>query len=86
MTIRFTESMMNKLSDHKLSLTYPRGTRIRLINMNDPYKTSVTSGCTGTVISVSDYIGVINMKWDNGSRLGLIPEVDQFEIIKEETT
>ena len=86
MKIVFTESMMNKLSDHKLSLTYPPGTRIRLVQMNDRWNTSVKPGDTGTVTSVRDYIGVINMKWDNGSVLGLMPDVDEFEIIKEETT
>lgn len=83
MKIVFTESMLNKLSDHKLSLTYPPGTRIRLIDMKDPYNTSVKAGDTGTVTSVRDYIGVINMRWDNGSVLGLIPDVDKFEVIKE---
>lgn len=83
MKIIFTESMMNKLSDHRLSLTYPPGTRIRLIDMRDPYNTSVKAGDMGTVTSVRDYIGVINMRWDNGSVLGLIPDVDKFEVIKE---
>lgn len=85
MTIKLTESMLNKLADHKLSLTYPRGTRIRLIHMDDPFNTSVKAGDKGTVIGVSDYIGIISMRWDNGSCLGLAPDVDKFEIIKEET-
>lgn len=83
MKIQLTESMLNKLSDHKLSLTYPRGTRIRLIHMDDPFNTSVKAGDTGTVIGVSDYIGIISMRWDNGSCLGLAPDVDKFEVIKE---
>lgn len=83
MKIVLTESMLNKLSDHKLSLTYPRGTRIRLLCMHDPFNTTLKSGDKGTVTSVSDYIGVINMRWDNGSCLGLVPEVDEFEVIKE---
>ena len=83
MKIQLTESMLNKLSDHRLSLTYPPGTRIRLIHMNDPFNTSVGPGDMGTVTSVRDYIGIINMRWDNGSCLGLAPDVDKFEIIKE---
>ena len=85
MKIQLTENMLNKLSDHRLALTYPRGTRIRLIHMDDPFNTSVKAGDTGTVIGVSDYIGIISMRWDNGSCLGLAPDIDEFEIIKEET-
>jgi hypothetical protein len=51
--------------------------------MHDPFNTTLKSGDKGTVTSVSDYIGVINMRWDNGSCLGLVPEVDEFEIVKE---
>lgn len=85
MKITLTESMLNKLSDHRLALTYPRGTRIRLLCMHDPFNTTLKSGDKGTVIGTSDYIGIISMRWDNGSRLGLAPDIDEFEIIKEET-
>ena len=60
---------------------YPQGTRIKLIHMDDPYA-PVPAGTKGTVEYVDD-MGQIGMKWDNGRTLALIPEVDEFEIIKE---
>ena len=60
---------------------YPKGTRIKLICMVDIQ--SIPSGTKGTVEFVDD-MGTIHMKWDNGRALGLISEVDEFEIIKEE--
>ena len=61
---------------------YPQGTRIELIHMDDPYA-PVPSGTKGTVEYVDD-MGQIGMKWDNGRTLALIPEIDEFKIIKEE--
>ena len=60
---------------------YPQGTRIELVHMDDPYA-PVPSGTKGTVEFVDD-MGQIAMIWDNGRTLALIPEVDEFEIIKE---
>lgn len=60
---------------------YPKGTRIELIHMDDAQ--AVPSGTKGTVDFVDD-MGTIHMKWDNGRTLGLVPEVDEFKIIKEE--
>ena len=60
---------------------YPKGTRIELIYMDDPYA-PVPSGTKGTVEFVDD-MGQIDMKWDNGRTLALIPEVDEFKIIEE---
>lgn len=65
----------------QLRHTYPSGTRIRLIEMNDPYH-PVPSGTLGTVDHVDDGCN-IHMKWDNGSGLALVPEVDRFEIVEE---
>lgn len=61
---------------------YPKGTRIELIHMDDPYA-PVPSGTKGTVEFVDDF-GQIDMRWDNGRTLALIPEVDEFKIIKNE--
>lgn len=58
---------------------YPAGTRIRLINMNDPWH-PVEPGTEGTVQSVDD-IGQLHMKWDNGRTLALVPGQDHFEVI-----
>lgn len=61
---------------------YPKGTRIELIKMNDPYA-PVPSGAKGTVRFVDD-AGQIHMDWDNGRTLALIPDVDTFKKIQEE--
>jgi hypothetical protein len=54
------------------------GKQVRLIEMfDDPYP--IAPGTKGTVMSVG--ADVINVKWDNGRILGMIYEVDQFEII-----
>lgn len=60
---------------------YPNGTRIRLIYMSDPYR-PVPSGTKGTVRYVDD-AGDIQMSWDNGQGLALVPHEDQFETIKD---
>jgi len=62
----------------KIKKQYPSGTRIRLINMDDSQ--SISSGVEGTVDFVDD-AGTIQMNWDNGSTLGLIPNEDQFIIL-----
>ena len=71
---------MNKAEYYKK--TYPVGTRIRLLNMDDPYA-PIESGMTGTVAYVDD-MGTLHMKWDNGRSLGICPDVDSFEIIGKE--
>ena len=55
------------------------GKRIRLISTNDEY-TSLKFGDLGTINFVDD-TGTIFVEWDNGSNLGLLPDVDRFEII-----
>lgn len=59
---------------------YPKGTRIRLNHMDDPYH-PVNSGSLGTVDHVDD-AGQIHMKWDDGGGLALIPDEDDFEVIE----
>ena len=70
--------MNNKVKMYKE--TYPKGTRIELVYMEDAQ--AVPSGTKGTVVCVDD-MGTIHMKWDNGRTLGLIPEVDNFKKIEE---
>ena len=61
---------------------YPKGTRIELIMMgNDPRP--IESGMKGTVDHVDD-LGTIHCNFDNGRRLGLIPDEDYFRTITEE--
>ena len=62
-------------------LQYPPGTRLELIDMDDPYA-PVPSGTRGTVEMV-DAAGQIHMKWDNGRTLAVIPGVDQFRKLSQ---
>lgn len=60
------------------------GDRIRLVRMGeDPYP--VPDGSTGTVTEVlnvkSRYYQQICVDWDNGRRLMLLPDVDEWEVI-----
>jgi hypothetical protein len=56
--------------------SYPQGTRLALIAMEDPYAT-LKAGNRCTVRGVDD-AGQILCKWDTGSVLSLIPNVDSF--------
>ena len=62
--------------------SYPPGTRVLLIQMNDPHH-PVESGMRGTVKCVDD-VGTIHMHWDNGRGLGLVPGEDSFRKLTEE--
>ena len=49
---------------------YPKGTRVRLVKMDDPY-TKLVPGDKGTVTSVDD-TGTVFVNWDRGSSLGAV--------------
>lgn len=59
---------------------YSKGTRVILKQMEDDY--AVPPLTKGTVDFVDDE-GTIFVEWDNGSNLGLIYGIDDFEIINE---
>ena len=61
---------------------YPKGTRVELISMNDPYNTKLIPGCKGTVISV-DSIGTIHVAGDCGSGLGVVYGEDHCRKVVE---
>lgn len=54
------------------------GKRIKMISMDDP--DPIEPGTMGTVIKI-DGAGQIQVKWDNGRNLSVIPEEDQYEIL-----
>lgn len=54
---------------------YPKGTRVELVHMDDPYNTKLVPGCKGTVRYVDD-IGTIHVQWDCASNLGIVYNED----------
>jgi len=55
------------------------GRRVRLEHCSDSY-TRLERGSLGTVKFVDD-TGTLHIEWDCGSRLGLIPGEDQWEML-----
>jgi hypothetical protein len=58
------------------------GKRVTLIRMEDPY-TTLRAGDKGTITGEDD-MGHILVRWDAGSSLSLLPEVDEYEISDSE--
>ena len=50
---------------------FPKGCRVELTHMNDPWNSRLHEGSLGTVIMVDD-IGTIHVAWDCGSSLGVV--------------
>ena len=65
----------------RLRQLYPRGTRVELVAMDDPY-TRLRPGDRGVVDAVDD-IGTIHIAWDNGSHLGIVYGVDSIRKVAE---
>lgn len=57
-----------------LRKNYPKGSKVRLIQMDDPY-TTIPKGTVGTVSKVDD-AGTIHVSWETGSSLGIVYGVD----------
>lgn len=68
----------NKSYLAQLRKQYPIGTKIQLISMRDE-KYPILPGTIGEVTHIDD-LGSIHMKWQNGSSLAIIPEVDSFRV------
>ena len=62
--------------------TYPAGTRVRLVHMDDPYNTKLVPGCLGTVKHVDD-AGTVHISWDCGSSLGAVYGEDVIAKVSE---
>lgn len=65
----------------RINKLYPAGTRIELISMEDPHA-PIESGMQGEVVCI-DSIGTLQMKWDNGRTLGIVPGEDSFKVISK---
>ena len=61
----------------RLREEYPAGTRVELVEMNDPYR-EMPPGLMGTVQMVDD-AGGIQINWDNGSTLAAIHGFDKIK-------
>ena len=65
----------------QLRKKYPVGTKLQLISMrNETYR--FLPGTVGEVTHIDD-AGSIHMRWENGSSLALIPEIDSFQTVSE---
>ena len=64
----------------RLRRKYPAGATVELISMEDAQ--SPPPGTLGRIQGVDD-AGSILVRWQSGSSLSLIPEVDSFRIVKE---
>ena len=60
---------------------YPKGARVELVSMSDPF-TKLKAGDRGTV-SMVDSIGTIFVDWDSGSGLGVAYGEDHIRKINE---
>lgn len=56
------------------------GDTVQLVMLGTPSE-SLPSGTIGVVFAIDD-LGTIHVAWENGSTLGLIPEVDIFRKIQ----
>lgn len=68
----------------KIKNEYPSGTRVELVEMDDPYR-DIPVGMKGTVISVDD-TGTIHVAWDNGCHLGVVYGEDSCKKLDAVTT
>lgn len=59
---------------------YPKGTRVELVSMDDPYS-KLKPGDRGTVNHVDD-TGTVFVNWDCGSGLGVVYGVNRIRILE----
>ena len=77
---------MNRLTHEELAdlrRCYPKGSRVKLVRMNDPYCRDLKPGMLGTVIHVDD-IGTIHVAWDCGPSLGVVYGEDSCAVVDTE--
>lgn len=74
--------MISKDALQALQERYPKGTRVELVQMDDPFNNRLVPGCRGTVMTV-DAISTIHVAWDCGSSLGIVYGVDSCRIISD---
>ena len=62
----------------KLRLRYPKGAKVRLVQMDDVQAPPL--GTEGEVIEVDD-IGTVHVQWSTGSTLGAVYGEDKIEVL-----
>ena len=72
----------NKAYLEQLRKQYPKGTKLQMITMRNE-KYPILPGTIGVVTRIDD-IGNIHVRWQNGSSLAIIPEVDSFKVLEAE--
>jgi hypothetical protein len=72
--------MIKPYAIERLRQNYPRGTRVELISMDDPY-TKLIPGDLGTVTDIDD-TGTVFVNWDKGSSLGLVYGIDHYRKVE----
>lgn len=68
--------LMDEEQVKKIRKEYPKGTKVELVFMDDFQSPPV--GTKGVVSEVDD-MGVIHVKWENGSNLGVVYGVDTLK-------
>ena len=62
--------------------TVQKGDRVKMLHMPDD-PDPIPAGSTGTVTRVTDGpLGQVDVAWDSGRSLSLVPGVDRFEVIE----
>ena len=67
---------MNPARKAELLQQYPKGTRVRLVFMDDKYAPPV--GTLGTVTGVDDMCS-LQVSWDTGNTLSVLDQIDRVE-------
>lgn len=70
--------MYNREHRNQIEENFPKGTKVRLLKMDDPQAPKV--GTLG-IVEYVDSMGTIHVKWENGSGLGVIIGEDVIEIV-----
>ena len=76
------QKIQTKINIENIKKYYKTGQKVRLIKMYD-YIAPIPPLTIG-IIEYIDDIGQIHINWNNGSKLALVPNVDEFEILKAE--
>ena len=71
----------DKRTIERIRKEYPPGTRVELVEMDDPYS-GLQPGDKGTVKFVDD-AGTVFPNWDRGGSLGLVYGQDRYRKVVE---